>query len=91
MAQAVEGLTDRANRFLALLSEQPQQLPAPVIWAGLELVASVNALMLELHHESTSHLHKQKAELQRRAEPSSTEEALQPLTAARMEMTPHCR
>ncbi len=76
-----QGLAGKTNRLLQLLSEQREQLPAEVVWAGLDLAASVNAWALELHHESTSHVHRQKAKLRRETEPLPAERAPS-LTAA---------
>lgn len=81
MDQGLDGLTKKRNRLLQLLSEQRAQLPPKVVWAGLDLAASVNAWALELHHESMSHVHRHKDELRRETEPLPTESAPS-LTAA---------
>lgn len=67
------GLAGKTNRFLQLLNEQREQLPAEVVWVGLDLAASLNAWALELYHESTSHVHRQKAELRRETESNEGE------------------
>lgn len=69
MQQDLDGLTKKTNRLLQVLSEEREQLPPQVVWAGLEFAANINAWALELHHESTSHLHRQKAEFCRSIEP----------------------
>lgn len=67
MEQGLERLAGKTNHFLQLLGQERQQLPAPFVWAGLEFAASINAWVLERHHEATSHLQRQKAELRRSA------------------------
>lgn len=69
MDQGTDSLTKKANRLLQVLNEQREHLPASVVWAGLELAAEINAWILELHHESTSHLHRQLVDIRRPAEP----------------------
>lgn len=69
--QGIDSLTQKTNRLLQVLNEQRAQVPAPVVWAGLELAAGINAWALELRHESMSHLHRQLIEIRRPTEPAA--------------------
>lgn len=58
-------LTERLNHLLVVLRGNRDRLPKSVLWEGMELAASINAWLLESHHEATGHLHRHRCGISR--------------------------